>query len=49
MPRGDKTAIMQYEVPEFSLHIQKKIAEILSNIDDKIIINEKINRNLQAA
>ena len=49
MPRGDKTAIMQYEVPNLSLFIQKKIAGVLSSIDDKILCNERINRNLQAA
>ena len=48
MPRGDKTAIMQYEVPNLSLFIQKKIAGVLSSIDDKILCNERINRNLQA-
>ena len=48
MPRGDKTAIMQYEVPHFDLSVQKKIAGILSDIDDKIALNEKINKNLAA-
>ena len=47
MPRGDKTAIMQYEVPTFDLSIQQKIARILSDIDAKIILNRKINRNLE--
>ena len=47
MPRGDKTAIMQYEVPHFDLSVQKKIAGILSDIDDKIALNEKINKNLE--
>lgn len=46
MPRGDKTAIMQYEVPHFDLPIQKKIAEILADIDDKIALNSNINNNL---
>ena len=48
MPRGDKTAIMQYEVPHFDLPIQKKIAEILADIDDKIALNSNINKNLAA-
>lgn len=48
MPRGDKTAIMQYEVPHFELSTQKKIAGILSNIDDKIVLNARINNNLVA-
>lgn len=46
MPRGDKTAIMQYEVPHFNLPIQKKIAGILADIDDKIALNSNINKNL---
>ena len=48
MPRGDKVAIMQYEVPKFDLEIQEKIAGLLSNIDDKIELNNKINNNLVA-
>lgn len=47
MPRGDKTAIMQYEVPHFNLPIQKKIAGILADIDDKIALNSNINKNLE--
>lgn len=46
MPRGDKVAIMQYEVPRFDLLTQKKIASILKSIDDKIELNNKINNNL---
>ena len=48
MPRGDKTAIMQYEVPAFDIKIQRKIAGILSDIDDKIELNKQINKNLAA-
>ena len=47
MPRGDKTAIMQYEVPHFDLSTQKKIAGILADIDDKIVLNNNINKNLE--
>lgn len=47
MPRGDKTAIMQYEVPHFDLPIQKKIAGILADIDNKISLNNNINNNLE--
>lgn len=47
MPRGDKTAIMQYKVPNYELKIQNKIVEILNPIDKKIEINNKINDNLE--
>lgn len=47
MPRGDKTAIMQYDVPYFDLPTQKKIAGILADIDDKIALNNNINKNLE--
>ena len=47
MPRGDKTSIMQYEVPYVNIEIQKKIANILKSIDEKIEINRQINNNLE--
>ena len=46
MPRGDKIAIMKYSVPNFGHKEQEKIAGILTAIDLKIIINNKINDNL---
>ena len=46
MPRGDKTSIMQYEVPNFSFENQEKIAGMLEALDKKIQINNKINNNL---
>lgn len=48
MPRGDKTSIMQYEVPDFDIVVQRKIASILSLLDKKIELNNKINNNLEA-
>ena len=48
MPRGDKKAIMKYEVPKYSYEEQEKIAGILSNLDNKIYNNTKINDNLAA-
>jgi type I restriction enzyme S subunit len=48
MPRGDKTAIMQYEVPDLPLPIQRSIAATLSCLDDKIELNNRINANLEA-
>ena len=46
MPRGDKTSIMQYEVPMIDLQRQKKIASILKSFDEKIEVNNVINNNL---
>ena len=46
MPRGDKKAIMEYEVPELSYEEQCKIASILEAIDEKICLNTAINKNL---
>ena len=47
MPRGDKTAIMNYEVSLFDLNTQKKIASILKALDEKIELNNAINNNLE--
>ena len=47
MPRGDKTAIMQYEVPCFDHETQLRIGKLLKSIDDRIAVNKKINDNLQ--
>lgn len=46
MPRGDKTSIMQYEVPLIDLQVQKKIASVLKVLDEKIELNNEINNNL---
>ena len=46
MPRGDKTSIMQYEVPLIDLQVQKKIASVLKALDEKIKLNNEINNNL---
>ena len=46
MPRGDKKAIMEYEVPELSYEDQCRIAGILEVIDEKIELNTDINKNL---
>lgn len=47
MPRGDKFAIMQYEVPNFDLNTQQKITRLLESIDEKIELNNAINDNLR--
>ncbi|WP_423832298.1 restriction endonuclease subunit S [Streptococcus equinus] len=46
MPRGDKKALMKYDVPNIAYDDQVKIASILDVIDDKIIVNKEINDNL---
>lgn len=48
MPRGDKVSIMNYPVKIPPLATQQKIAAILSSLDDKIELNNKINANLEA-
>ena len=47
MPRGDKTSIMNYPIKLPPLSTQQKIAAILSSLDDKIELNNKINTNLE--
>ena len=47
MPRGDKKALMEYEVPNYPLSTQHKIASLLKSIDRKIAINSEINKNLE--
>lgn len=47
MPRGDKAAIMKYEVPGFTYKEQEKIAKILEAFDKKIQLNLNINDNLE--
>ena len=46
MPRGDKTAIMQYGVPDLPFDIQISIADTLSSLDSQITENRKINNHL---
>lgn len=46
MPRGDKKALMEYEIFQKDIENQRKIAIILENIDLKIMCNKKINDNL---
>ena len=47
MPRGDKAAIMKFEVPDFTFEEQEKIAGVLEALDKKIQINTEINGNLR--
>lgn len=46
MPRGDKTSIMQYEVPVFDVDTQRRVASVLRCLDEKIELNSAINNNL---
>lgn len=39
--------IKEFEIPFPSLEEQKRIADILSSIDDKIVLNRRINENLE--
>ena len=47
MPRGDKKSLMEYEVPQFKYEEQIKMASMLSKLDDKIQLNNNINKNLE--
>ena len=47
MPRGDKTAIMNYNLNFPNLSEQKQIVSILSSLYEKIELNNKINDNLE--
>ena len=47
MPRGDKKAMLNYRVPDFSIENQQKISLFLSKIDKRIEINDKINNILE--
>ena len=47
MPRGDKTQIMNYPVNLPPLDQQKKIANILGSLDEKIELNRRMNKTLE--
>ena len=47
MPRGDKAQIMNYSVKLPPLEAQKKIADILSSLDEKIELNRRMNETLE--
>jgi len=48
MPRGDKDQILEFPIPDFEKPVQKKIAKVLSDLDSKIELNNKINEELEA-
>ena len=47
MPRGDKNALLSYEIPDRNIAEQQHIVDILGSIDDKIENNGKIIENLE--
>lgn len=47
MPRGDKVAIMKFEIEKHNTESQKKIAAVLGKLDKKIENNIAVNDNLQ--
>jgi type I restriction enzyme S subunit len=47
MPRGDKDQIMTFLIPEFDKSYQKRIADFLTVIDDRIALNKRINTELE--
>lgn len=49
MPRGDKNAIMDYELELPKLEEQIKIVNFINKFDKKIELNNKINDNLLVA
>ena len=48
MPRGDKNAIMSFPVNVPSPVEQKAISKILSDLDSKIELNQKMNKTLES-
>jgi len=48
MPRAQWDFLVNYEVPIPPLYEQKKIAEILGSLDDKIELNYEMNKTLEA-
>ncbi|MCD8402755.1 restriction endonuclease subunit S [Tenacibaculum finnmarkense] len=48
MPREDKNQILDFPIPDFEIGYQKSIAKVLSDLDSKIAINNKINQELEA-
>lgn len=48
MPRGDKNQILDFLISDFDLSTQQKIAAVLSALDAKIELNQRINAELEA-
>ncbi len=48
VPHISKSQIEEFEIPEIDIITQKKIAKVLSDLDAKIEINNRINSELEA-
>jgi type I restriction enzyme S subunit len=48
MPRGDKSHILEFLIPQFDLKDQEKIGSALSLLDKKIRVNNQIIDNLES-
>lgn len=48
MPRGDKRQLMDFILPDFNKPTQQKIAAVLSTLDAKIALNNRINAELES-
>ena len=48
MPRGDKSQIMNFVIPDLEIGEQIKIGKLLKSIDQKIQTNSQINQELEA-
>lgn len=48
MPRGDKNQILEFLIPDIKYTSQQKIANVLSVLDSKIELNNRINSELEA-
>jgi restriction endonuclease S subunit len=47
MPRGDKSQILSFLIPEYNSDDQQKISSVLSSFDSKIELNNRINIELE--
>jgi len=48
MPRGDEDHLLEFLIPDFDYAQQEKISQVLSVLDAKIALNNKINIELEA-
>lgn len=48
MPRGDKNQILDFLIPDYDITTQKGITSVLSSLDSKIELNNRINAELEA-